>query len=122
MKECSKCKEVKDFSNFYKSKRKKSGFSSACKSCERKYVIENRENISNYKKEYRKNNKEKIEKWFHENKELLKQKKKIYRENPENKQRYREWLQNNEEKKKNIVKNIVNLSLVKNIEKVGICR
>ena len=55
-----------------------------------------RENIYNYKKEYRKNNKEIIENWFHENKELLIQKKKIYRENPENKQRYREWLQNNE--------------------------
>ncbi len=37
MKECSKCHEIKDYSEFYKSKKSKSGYRSDCKSCGLEY-------------------------------------------------------------------------------------
>jgi len=49
MKECTKCKKSKPFTDFSKDKQKKTGYSSQCKQCR-----------SLYEKEYYKNNKEKV--------------------------------------------------------------
>lgn len=100
MKTCSKCKIEKEFSEFYECKRVKSGYRSACKSCGIEYVKENKERILEYGSSYRKNNKDKLKKWFKENEELLKQKKKEYRDNPDKKEKQKEWWKNNKEKKK----------------------
>lgn len=61
MKRCSKCKETKVESKFYKDKRLKSGLSSICRECQsataRKYYTENRQalikNRSQYQREHR---------------------------------------------------------------------
>jgi len=78
MKECSKCKEVKELSEFGKAKSNKDGLRGQCKEC-----------ISKYKKEYRDNNKEyihtRLKEWREENRE------KLYK--------YRkEWAEDNKEK------------------------
>ena len=89
MKKCSKCKEEKDYSDFYKNKSKKDGLGTECRSCcntskidkqkqkeynknyylankdmikesVSKYADKNKEKIKDYNIEYRLNNKEKI--------------------------------------------------------------
>jgi len=54
MKSCSKCGEVKSISCFGKLKEAKDGLKYQCKSCIKKYRIENKESISKWQKEYRK--------------------------------------------------------------------
>lgn len=71
MKECVKCKVIKDYNYFYKVKTYKDGYSSSCKSClleySRKYRLDNkdkrketqdkwRNNNPNYHKEWKNNN------------------------------------------------------------------
>jgi hypothetical protein len=63
LKKCSKCKEIKNTSFFYKNKSKSMGISNQCKDCCKKYEKDNeaitlRKQI--YLKEYNKKNKEKI--------------------------------------------------------------
>ncbi len=60
MKKCCNCKLEKDFSNFYKNKSKKDGFNSVCILCSKEYNIKNKEKITNKKREWFENNKEKI--------------------------------------------------------------
>lgn len=84
-KECSKCKEVKLINNFAKDNNKSDGFYSSCKTCNKDYI-----------KNYRNNNKEKVaeskaisvskkaehyinykKEWYNENKEEHNQKSKL---------------------------------------------
>lgn len=55
-KQCSKCKEIKDFSEFYKHKGKLDGLRYFCKKCYRKeskkYRVNNRKKINLYYKSY----------------------------------------------------------------------
>ncbi len=64
IKTCSKCKELKDETEFSKEQRNKNGLRSWCKSCYRKqskqYNVKNRETRATYFKEYRRLNTEKI--------------------------------------------------------------
>lgn len=57
MKQCSKCQEEKELSEFYENKRLKSGFMSACKQCDnaasRQYNKKNKDSIRQNKIEYR---------------------------------------------------------------------
>lgn len=97
MKKCSKCKEIKQLTEFYKHKSHPDGLTSECKICNKIYRDSNKlkikERWSNYYNSnktkvnlknqlYRKNNKEKIKsmnkKWNEENKEYIKQQRKIY--------------------------------------------
>ena len=48
---CSKCKEIKDVSNFNKSNRNKSGLRAECKKCQNNYYKHNTEKIKNRRKE-----------------------------------------------------------------------
>jgi hypothetical protein len=82
MKKCSKCKEVKPYSDFGKQKTGKDGFRSSCKYCQKQYREENKEKI----KQWRKENKEKIKQYYKENKEKIKQ---YYKENKEKINQYR---------------------------------
>ena len=74
MKKCSKCGEVKPFSEFHRRRDRVSNCASQCKECDKKrkkiYITKNKEKIkqkkeenkehtSNYFKNYRKNNKKK---------------------------------------------------------------
>lgn len=45
MKKCSKCKEIKELSEFYKDKSLKNGFKSQCKTCLNYYLAANKEKI-----------------------------------------------------------------------------
>ena len=70
---CTKCKEEKELSEFYKNKSKKCGLERGCKSCK-----------AVYDKEYSKNNKEKIKQrgrdYREKNKDKLKERRKKYHE------------------------------------------
>ena len=70
MKICSKCKEEKDFIEFGKCSKEKSGLKSACKACCKKYYINNREKLLNKQKNY-----------YYENKEYILAQHKEYRKN-----------------------------------------
>ena len=59
MKKCSKCKEEKEISNFYKSKRYKDGLYPSCKDCGELYYTNNIDRIKVRSKEYRALNDEK---------------------------------------------------------------
>lgn len=71
MKECSKCKEEKELSEFSKDKQKTDGYCSSCKDCNGLYYIINREIIIKQKIEYNKNNiqknKKRIKKYYNNN-------------------------------------------------------
>ena len=92
MKKCSKCKELKSFSLFYKGKIFKDGYRPSCKKCDslsrdiekrdkynKDYWLKNKERLSKRNKEYRKKNKESLakyqseysKKWYQENKQRI---------------------------------------------------
>jgi hypothetical protein len=95
MKECKKCGQEKELTEFYKHKRMADGYLNICKECKKKdagkHYEENRETKLEYQKGYREQNKENIKEY-----------KKNYYE--ENKEFYHKWgknhyLQNKEKKK-----------------------
>tara|TARA_R110000737_G_scaffold351922_1_gene395743 strand:+ start:35 stop:721 length:687 start_codon:yes stop_codon:yes gene_type:complete len=100
MKECTKCKEQKDLSEFSKKKKSKDGLQYACKSCIKEYNKDNKEKIAENTKQYYKENKEKIKQYKKENTEKIKQYKKKYRkENKEYVKQYdKEYRKDNKEK------------------------
>ena len=81
-KHCSKCKEIKDKSEFSRNKCKKDGMQNVCKVCESVYRTKNREVIREYQKEYRKKNRELIriegKKYYQKNLEAIKERKRKY--------------------------------------------
>ncbi len=80
MKTCSKCKELKEFSEFYKANYTSSGYSCSCKACHKitysKYKKLNRKKLSEKQKEYNAKNKERNRLYHLNNKEKLADKKK----------------------------------------------
>ena len=73
LKQCSKCKEWKPFSEFYKNRCMKDGYGNQCKRCaslahdkvksckyRKQYYIKNKEELSKQQKEYYIKNKEEI--------------------------------------------------------------
>ena len=60
MKRCARCKEEKEFSQFYKNSSKKDGLQTRCKVCTKKYEKNNREKILARKRKYHEKNREKI--------------------------------------------------------------
>jgi len=76
MKTCSKCREIKPFSDYGKNRAKKDGLQARCKDCRKEYSANNRDKIAEYNKEYRANNSNKI---------------KEYNQRPEVKEQYNEW-------------------------------
>ncbi len=93
-KRCSKCGEVKPFSEFNKDKRAKDKLRSECKECRKEY----REKNSEYNKNWQKNNPEYFKNYHQKNKEqILKKQKKWWENNPEY---MKEWKENNPEKVK----------------------
>jgi len=80
---CSKCKEEKDLSEFYKHKKNKDGYWYACKACKagrsKKYREKNKESIRVKKKKYREDNLEIISK---KNKAYKKEKWGVTRKDP----------------------------------------
>lgn len=51
-KTCNKCNQTKDISNFYKSKYSKDGYRYYCIDCEKKYLLENKEDVKKRKENY----------------------------------------------------------------------
>ena len=122
---CSKCKEEKIVSSFYKDKRVKDRFRSKCKKCclIDSYDYENRNPnvVKNKTLKYRKNNQDKIKltnkKWREKNSDYIKEKMKIWRNN--NKNHIKEYKKNkyNNDYLYKLTKNVrcrVNTYLIKN--------
>lgn len=95
MKKCSRCKEVKELSEFYRDKARKGGRTSHCKSCQKQYEADNkdkkrlynqarREIKAEYNKQYYQDNKEHIiayqKQYNQENAERIKHRQKAYNE------------------------------------------
>lgn len=94
LKQCTKCKQEKQLSEFYKDKSKKSGYSSYCKACQkvyddsRKNDEERNKRKREQRKQYYKNNKEKEDKrnseYYYKHKEqCLEVSKQYYKNNHE---------------------------------------
>jgi hypothetical protein len=88
-KKCTKCKVEKPTSEFSKSKPKKDGLESNCKSCKKAYRDANKAKLSAHKKSWYKDNKNKVlagQKLYREaNKDtVLAQQKAWKKDNPEN--------------------------------------
>ena len=98
-KKCSKCNEFKDLTEFHKNKTTSTGFSSNCKSCQKKYTKkyyeENKEKYKENTKKWREENKEYNKKYYEKNKEKYKEHNKKYYE--ENKEYYKKWREENKE-------------------------
>lgn len=85
---CTRCNEFKLWSEFYRKKKGHNGYTSKCKICATKQVMEcyydNREERLKYMKNYHKSNKEKIsedrKKYYQSNKEKILEDSKKYRE------------------------------------------
>jgi hypothetical protein len=56
MKRCSKCKQEKEFNHFCKNNRYKDGRHDTCKQCRKEYNKDNKEKIIEYEKQWRANN------------------------------------------------------------------
>lgn len=52
MKTCTKCNESKEYNNFCKSKQKRDGYDSWCKTCVKDYKFRNKEKIKEYSNSY----------------------------------------------------------------------
>jgi len=90
---CSRCKEEKEFSEFYKNKRSKDGYKSYCKECARKEYLSKQEHYIQKSRLY-----------YETNKEEISIKTKVYKEI--NKEKYKElhrqlYLKNKDKYKEN---------------------
>jgi hypothetical protein len=76
MKQCTKCGQLKELTEFNKQKASKDGLKTICKSCKKISNKNYREHNPDYSKVYYQDNKERIDKlsvlWHHNNKEILK--------------------------------------------------
>lgn len=87
MKTCSKCKEDKPYSEYYKNKNCKDGYRGVCKSCcyevQKEYRKNNQDKVRAYDTEYRLKNKERLSEyyktWYDQNIEHLSEYWKDYR-------------------------------------------
>ena len=103
MKKCSKCKELKPLTEFYKDKRTESGLYSGCKKCHNKYKKElgyykdYRIKKPEYYKDYRRKNKDHLRRYYRE------YRRNWIKQNPEireyQREYQREWRKQNQEKK-----------------------
>ena len=93
VKKCSKCKEEKELSEFYKSKIAKDGLQYFCKKCVSDYREKHKKHYKEYHKEYHKE-------WLEKNKEKRKETQKEYRKkNREyNKEYQKEYRKKNRER------------------------
>ena len=114
-KQCSKCQEIKSYHEFYKQKRNKDGLTTICKVCinliRKEYYKNNKDKVKEYKaREYQQNKERKLEqkhKYYQNNRQYILEKRKEYREKNEQKikQYKKQHRQNNTELYKDIDKN-----------------
>lgn len=108
MKECYKCKKIKDFSEYHKDNRSKDGYQAKCKACKKEWSAKrykkDKDRITEVNKKWRENNKEKVNniqnRWAKNNPERIKEiREKTYEKNKEKrKEDYRNWKANNKDK------------------------
>ena len=96
MQTCSKCKEEKEYAEYYKAKRSKSGYRYDCKVCynqvRKVYYNKNKESLLKKSSEYQKNNlhifRKANKKWRDNNKEKMAELVKNWSDNNKDKRRY----------------------------------
>jgi len=112
MKECTKCGETKDVSEYGKCNKLKDGLKGKCKECRRQYRQDNREHIAKKNKEYRQENREEIllrnKQYYEDNKDTINEKRReLYRDDEELRQHlieYQSFYRQDESNKKKIAK------------------
>jgi hypothetical protein len=107
-KRCPKCEEVKSLSSFNKNKTRKDGHQNTCKTCQRLYHKEYRQNNRDRElqrcKEYRQNNPDKVSQWqkeyYQNNQGRILQRRKEHHQVNRGRilQRHKEYHQNNRDK------------------------
>ena len=80
MKQCTKCKQLKEVTEFGKQNRNKNGLQPKCKACDKQYRQENSARILEYKKQYYLDNLEKIKQYRDNNAEAVSERQKQWRE------------------------------------------
>jgi hypothetical protein len=75
MKICSICKKEKDYSEFYKNKSKKDGYTFDCKLCRKEYFCKSK----NIREQYLEKNKLRIKEWRKNNTKFNKEKNPLYK-------------------------------------------
>lgn len=102
-KQCTKCKEIKIFDMFFKSKATKTGLHAQCKECALIYKNANKERMAEYKRNYQQENKKILSEIrkarYEKNKENVLESQKIYYINNKEKfsNRNKEYRQKNDE-------------------------
>ena len=75
MKKCSVCKKEKDYSEFYKNKSKKDGYTFDCKSCRKEYFCKSKTT----REQYYEKNKIRIKEWRKNNTKINKEKNPLFK-------------------------------------------
>lgn len=91
MKVCSKCKQEKEYNNFYPSKSCKDGIMRMCKECHnilsttnknyRKKYQKNKQYVKDYNKQWKFNNPDYYKQWYQNNKDKINKYQKLKKEN-----------------------------------------
>ena len=112
MQNCKTCDIEKEYGEFYKDTKNKSNFSKICRVCEKArtkvYYLDNRESLLKKRAEYRKNNKEKIDKYQKsygaENRHVGRKSNEKWKTKPENKKKMaklsKDWAARNIDKRR----------------------
>jgi 5-methylcytosine-specific restriction endonuclease McrA len=107
---CTKCKVLKEISEFSKNKRYKDGHQPDCVECRKKYRQENKEKIAEYRKKHYQENKEKSreqsKKYRQQNREKFReQRRRHYKDNKEKVAKYaKKYKKKNREKLSEVAK------------------
>lgn len=109
MKTCSKCKQEKELSEFYKNKNRKDGYNTFCKECQKEYSKNNKNVYKNNNIQYQKN--KSINYYLNHEKNLEKNRKRYLN----NKEYYKNYYIIN----KNKIKNTHKIYYINNKEKIN---
>jgi len=125
---CSKCGVEQSLENFYKEKRNSDGLRTDCKKCcrirSKNYVLNHKDEVKKYQREYRENNKQKRinyqkqywPKYYQNNKEAIAEKNRIYFQSPAGKLAKKKFYNSDKGKISEKIKRYKKRSILENLD------